>query len=144
MRRSLALSVGLTLLASLPATAATPVQPLDPPAAPAAVTAEDGITAWFVELSGPPVAEGGSPAALAQEKAAFRSAARKEGIQLKERFSYDKLFNGRRLPSGPAKPSAGPLFSDFRPRRINSPLLSSRCTISETVRVGFFLSIVPG
>ena len=94
MRRSLALFACTALLATLPATASTPVQPLDPPAAPAAVAAEDGITAWFVELSGPPVADGGSPAALAQEKAAFRAAARKEGIQMKERFSYDKLFNG--------------------------------------------------
>jgi minor extracellular serine protease Vpr len=95
MRRSLALcAFSSTLLASLPAAAATPVQPLDPPAATASEASEDGVSAWFVELSGAPAADGGSPAALAQEKKAFRDAARKEGIRLKERFSYDKLFNG--------------------------------------------------
>jgi minor extracellular serine protease Vpr len=93
MRRSLALFAFSTLLASLPATA-QPVQPLDPPAAASAEAREEGINAWFVELNSPPTSDGGSPATLAQEKKAFRDAARKEGIQLKERFSYDKLFNG--------------------------------------------------
>ena len=94
MRRSLALFAACSLLASLPALAATPVQPLDPPAAAASEATEDVVTAWFVELSSPPTADGGSPATLAQEKQAFRDAAKKAGVQMKERFSYDKLFNG--------------------------------------------------
>jgi len=94
MRRSLALFAACSLLASLPALAATPVQPLEPQGAAAPQASEDVITAWFVELSSPPLADGGSPATLAQEKQAFRDAARKAGVQMKERFSYDKLFNG--------------------------------------------------
>ena len=93
MRRSLAFFAFSTLLASLPA-AAQQVQSLETPAAVSAEATEDGINAWFVELNSPPTAEGGSPATLAQEKKAFRDAARKAGVQLKERFSYDKLFNG--------------------------------------------------
>ncbi|HKI06110.1 MAG TPA: S8 family serine peptidase [Thermoanaerobaculia bacterium] len=51
-------------------------------------------SAWFVELQGAPTADGGSPAALAQEKKAFRGAAQKAGVKLKERYSYDKVWNG--------------------------------------------------
>jgi subtilisin family serine protease len=93
MRRSLAL-FACSLLASLPALAATPVHPLESQAGAASQATEDVVTAWFVELSSPPLADGGSPATLAQEKQAFRDAARKAGVQMKERFSYDKLFNG--------------------------------------------------
>jgi subtilisin family serine protease len=51
-------------------------------------------SAWFVELQGAPLADGGSPADLAREKQAFRAAARKAGVHFKERYSYDNLFNG--------------------------------------------------
>ncbi|MGE5094564.1 MAG: peptidase S8, partial [Betaproteobacteria bacterium] len=49
---------------------------------------------WFVELAGRPVADGGIPASVRAEKAAFRANARSAGIELRERFAYDKLFNG--------------------------------------------------
>src|SRR5689334_17562224 len=65
-----------------------PVQTLnaEPPASTAAT--EDAVSAWFVELRGTPAADGGSPADLAKEKQAFRAAARKAGVQYKERYSY--------------------------------------------------------
>ncbi|HEX6900986.1 MAG TPA: S8 family serine peptidase [Thermoanaerobaculia bacterium] len=50
--------------------------------------------AWLVELQGVPAADGGSLADLAVEKKAFRDAARKAGVRLKERYSFDKLWNG--------------------------------------------------
>jgi subtilisin family serine protease len=52
------------------------------------------VSAWFVELKGAPRASGGSAAGLAAEKKAFRDAAKDLGVQMKERFSYDALFNG--------------------------------------------------
>jgi minor extracellular serine protease Vpr len=93
--------VAMTALVCLPifshgATAQSlePLEPLEPTPAPAAVTAEDGVSAWFVELQNPPLADGGDPALLAAEKKAFRDAAQKAGIQLKERYSYEQLWNG--------------------------------------------------
>ncbi|HET9822113.1 MAG TPA: S8 family serine peptidase, partial [Burkholderiaceae bacterium] len=66
------------------------------------VHAQDTLTAegaevgrlWFVELSGAPVADGGSRAALQREKAAFRAAASTAGIRYSEKRSFDVLFNG--------------------------------------------------
>jgi minor extracellular serine protease Vpr len=49
---------------------------------------------WFVELSGAPVADGGSVAAVRNEKAAFRRAAAAAGIRYTERKAFDTLFNG--------------------------------------------------
>ncbi|HEX2223639.1 MAG TPA: S8 family serine peptidase [Thermoanaerobaculia bacterium] len=54
----------------------------------------EALEAYFVELRGLPAAEGGSLAALAAEKEAFRGAARKAGIPLRERFRFDQLWNG--------------------------------------------------
>jgi len=51
-------------------------------------------SAWFIELQGAPTADGGSAATLTQEKKSFRAAAQKAGVRLKERFSYDQLWNG--------------------------------------------------
>ena len=51
-------------------------------------------TAWFIELQGAPQADGGSLTTLTQEKTAFRGAAKKAGVRMKERFSYDKVCNG--------------------------------------------------
>ena len=49
---------------------------------------------WFVQLKGPPTADGNSLQAVRAEKAAFRSAATKAGVKFRERYVYDKLFNG--------------------------------------------------
>ena len=81
---------------------AEPVQPLNAEPAASTVSTEDGVSAWFVELRGLPAADGGSPADLTKEKQAFRAAARKAGVQYKERYSYDGLFNGFSVQVGPA------------------------------------------
>jgi subtilisin family serine protease len=69
------------------------------PASPASAAETDAAVdetpaAWFIELQGAPTADGGSTAAVTQEKKNFRAAAQKAGVRLKERFSYDKLWNG--------------------------------------------------
>lgn len=81
-----------------------PLQPLD--IAPIFTTsdfADETGTLWFVELSGAPVADGGSASTLAQEKSKFRSDASKAKIQYKERRSYQSLFNGYAIEASAAE-----------------------------------------
>lgn len=94
MRRSLAiLALSLFPMAAWAQTA--PLQPEYPgPQTDTDAVTDETPSAWFVELQGAPLADGGTAAALAQEKKAFRAAAKKAGIQLNERFSYDRLWNG--------------------------------------------------
>lgn len=74
---------------------ATDVETLGETPAPVYDTLIDETPGSFiVELASLPAVEGGSRAALAKEKDAFRSAARKNGIKFTERYSYDTLFNG--------------------------------------------------
>ena len=103
MKRSLAiLALGaFTAVASLTGPLAgqlAPLQPVDPAPAPTAPDAntptEDQATAYFVELFNAPTAEGGSLTALETEKQSFRNAARKAGIQYRERYRFDKVWNG--------------------------------------------------
>jgi minor extracellular serine protease Vpr len=54
----------------------------------------EGQRLWFVELSGSPVADGNSQAAVRSEKQALRRAAAAAGISFTERRSFDTLFNG--------------------------------------------------
>ena len=61
-------------------------------AVPAA--AAEGGRLWFVELSGPPTADGASRTAAQAEKAAFRAAAAAARINYVERRAFDVLFNG--------------------------------------------------
>lgn len=71
------------------------VEPLSP--APSAETGQmtaEVPGAWFVELSGKPLAAGGSAAELKAEKDAFRAAAKKAGFAFTERYSFDTLWNG--------------------------------------------------
>jgi minor extracellular serine protease Vpr len=75
--------------------------------APLALSAQDGAASesgryWFVELSNPPAADGGSTSALKAEKQAFRTAARAAGLNYKERFAFDTLWNGFSLEINPA------------------------------------------
>lgn len=60
----------------------------------APIAAAENGRLWFVEMSGAPVADGNSLAAVRNEKAAFRQAARAAGIRITERRSFDTLFNG--------------------------------------------------
>ncbi len=103
MKRIVAMTalVCLSVFSNQAAAQMAPVEPLEPTSAPAAVSVEDGVTAWFVELQGPPVADGGDPAALATEKKAFRDAAHQAGVKLKERYSYEQLWNGLSVQVGP-------------------------------------------
>ena len=97
MKRSLAI-LALFALAAFPMASwaqTAPLQPLHPaPQTDNGAATDETPSAWFVELQGVPVADGGTAAALAQEKQAFRAAAKKAGIKLQERFSYDQLWNG--------------------------------------------------
>jgi minor extracellular serine protease Vpr len=54
----------------------------------------EGGNLWFVELVGPPVADGARPATVRSEKAAFKRAAAAAGVAFTERRSFDVLFNG--------------------------------------------------
>jgi len=73
---------------------ATQVFPESPAPAAANLTTDETPSAWFVELNGAPKADGGTDAALAQEKQSFRADASGVGAQYVEKFSYNDLFNG--------------------------------------------------
>lgn len=51
-------------------------------------------TRWFVEFAGPPTVRGVSPGAVQREHDAFRRAAGAAGVELRERFRYQTLWNG--------------------------------------------------
>ncbi|HEX2513623.1 MAG TPA: hypothetical protein VH257_02895, partial [Chloroflexota bacterium] len=55
---------------------------------------DESPTAWLVELSGAPVAEGGSAIGALREREDFLAAATRQRLRLRERFAYDGLFNG--------------------------------------------------
>ena len=98
MKRSPFALLALSALCAFPFAGRAQVteeQPITPTTSVQSDAAVDETpTAWFIELQGAPVADGGSAAALAQEKAAFRGNAKKAGVHMKERFSYDKVWNG--------------------------------------------------
>jgi minor extracellular serine protease Vpr len=75
-----------------------------PPASAAGI--DESPRAWFVELAGRPLADGGSVNQLRNEKNAFRNAARAAGLNLTERFAYDTLFNGFSIELSPAQVAA--------------------------------------
>ena len=70
------------------------LQPLSPAPAPEASINDETPELWFVELSGAPVADGGSLAGVRTEKQTFRKNASAAGLRFKERYAYDTLFNG--------------------------------------------------
>ena len=78
------------------------------------VSAQDSVSAadaengnlWFVELVGPPTADGASLGNVRAEKANFRSAAAAAGIQFRELRSFDVLFNGFSVEVSPAHRAA--------------------------------------
>jgi subtilisin family serine protease len=89
MKRSLK-----TVLSALAAAALGLAAPLAMSQNAVPVEAAEGGTLWFVELSGAPVADGNTRAAVQAEKAAFRRNAGIAGVRVVERRSYDVLFNG--------------------------------------------------
>jgi minor extracellular serine protease Vpr len=91
----LALCAALMVPAIVPAAAqAQAIEPLEPAQNADPGAQEDFASAWFVELRGTPLADGGSLADLTAEKKAFRSAAKAAGVKYQERYSFDKLWNG--------------------------------------------------
>src|SRR5688572_2171477 len=86
--------VGSVMAAVLFVTGAQVHTQQPPPIEQVDVAFDESPRAWFVELQGAPIADGGSAANLALEKEAFRAAARAAGVTLRERFAYDNLWNG--------------------------------------------------
>jgi minor extracellular serine protease Vpr len=70
------------------------------------VSAAENGRLWFVELAGKPVADGNSRSAVQSEKAAFRRAAAAAGVDFKERYAYDTLFNGFSVEVAPGQRAA--------------------------------------
>ena len=70
------------------------------------VSAAENTGAWFVELSSPPAADGTPLDTLKGEKAAFRAAAKKDGVKFTERYSFDTLWNGLSVNIDPSQVDA--------------------------------------
>ncbi len=71
------------------------VFPLTPLAEPAAgIPFDETPQAWFVELKGAPKAKGGLAANLAAERHQFRTEAAELGILIRERYTFEGVFNG--------------------------------------------------
>jgi len=80
------------------------IDPLTP--APSAETGEmtnETPSLWFVELSSAPTADGTSSTTVKAEKAAFRTNAKKAGLQYKERYAFDTLWNGLSISIAPSQ-----------------------------------------
>jgi minor extracellular serine protease Vpr len=118
MRKTFAI-LALWSLVLAPMATAEQLHPLPPvPAADSEAAFEEVVSAWFVELRGTPLADGGSPASLAAEKQAFRAAAAQAGVSFRERHSYDTLWNGFSVEvgaSGVAKLSRLPQVKSLYP-----------------------------
>jgi minor extracellular serine protease Vpr len=54
----------------------------------------ESFQAWFVQLKTPPTAKGGSKGQLGAERAAFFKNAADQGVSVKQRLSFDRLWNG--------------------------------------------------
>src|SRR4051812_17474291 len=98
MKRSLFATLVLSAACAFPWAAHAQLPPLASDSPAPEVTA-DAVTdetpaAWLIELQGAPTSDGNTIAAVGQEKQAFRNAAKKAGVRLKERYSFDKLWNG--------------------------------------------------
>ena len=98
MKKSSLAILALSALCAFPFAGRAQVAEEQPTTSAASVESDAAVdetpVAWFVELQGAPVADGGSLTALAQEKATFRNNAKKAGVRMKERFSYSKVWNG--------------------------------------------------
>ncbi len=88
-------AVGIVLFLGMTGQTVKRVEPLvpPPPAGDGAMVDETPST-WFVELSAPPLTDGGSATTIRNQKAAFRAAAKKAGLRFTERFAFESLWNG--------------------------------------------------
>jgi subtilisin family serine protease len=113
MKRILALFNGLVVALLIGTIGSTSVLARDlqvqriEPDVPLAVTdlgdiVDETPDLWFVELSSQPAVEGTRLRTLKNEKAAFRSAAKKAGLEYTERYAFDQLWNGLSIQIDPA------------------------------------------
>lgn len=80
-----------------------PLVPLEPP--PTFETGELVIETpelWYVELTGPPRADGGHPHSIQHEQANFRAEAERAGLEYVERNAFDTLWNGLSIEIPPS------------------------------------------
>ena len=77
----------------------------DVPTAVPAADDERGAL-WFVELSGPPTADGARLSSVKAEKATFRKNAKAAGLVYQERYAFDTLFNGLSIRIDQSKTAA--------------------------------------
>jgi minor extracellular serine protease Vpr len=89
-----AVPLGLMSFGSL----AGDVQSLEPlraqPDATFGAMVDESTQLWFVEFNSAPLAAGGNATLVRQDRANFRSAVAGSGIPVKERFVFDRLWNG--------------------------------------------------
>ncbi len=86
----------LTLSFVLPAGAQEGPQEFPPQSPPSdnGQMVDESTDLWFVQLASPPAVKGTSRAKLKQEKDAFRAEASALGLQFRERYAFDTLWNG--------------------------------------------------
>jgi subtilisin family serine protease len=81
------------------------VQQIEPdvalPSVDAGEVVDETPDLWFVELSSKPAVDGTKLRTLRNEKAAFRSAAKKAGLEYTERYAFDQLWNGLSIQIDP-------------------------------------------
>jgi minor extracellular serine protease Vpr len=66
-----------------------------------AIELADGSQLWWIELSNPPVADGGTESALLAEQSTFRAAAAKARVPYTERMAFHNLWNGMSIAVKP-------------------------------------------
>jgi subtilisin family serine protease len=105
LKMSLRLVLALLCVAGL---AVTPALAGGGANAPGSVggSANETPTNWFVELASPPAVKGTSKAKLKAEHDDFTANAAADGVKVKERYSYDSLFNGVSVSVTPSQISA--------------------------------------
>jgi len=105
LKTSLRLVLALLCVAGL---AVAPALAGDGAAAPGSIggSANETSTNWFVELSSPPGVKGTSKAKLKAEHDAFAANAAGEGVKVKDRYSYDSLWNGVSVSVAPSQVAA--------------------------------------
>src|SRR5580765_5738821 len=105
LKTSLRLVLASLCIAGL---AVAPALAGDEAAVPGSVggAANETPTSWFVELASPPSVKGTSKAKLKAEHDAFKANAAADGVKVKERYSYDSLWNGVSVSVAPSQISA--------------------------------------
>lgn len=101
LRRSILVSL-LALAAAAPACGGADGVPLSDEDGASTATAlsvpmsqaEMDTDHWFIELEQPPLALGGELDAIRADKNALREEARRAGLPLRERYSFERLWNG--------------------------------------------------